>query len=121
GDRPVGRLEPEDAAESAGDAARARAVRALMQRAEAGGRGGAGARAGAARRHRRVPWIARAAGERAVAEPLPAELRRRRLAEHDAAGLLETPYERRGGVRATGARNRRTGQRAGPPPCSGRT
>ena len=41
-----------------------------------------------------VPGVTGDAGQRAVAEPLPAELRRRRLAEHDAAGLLETPHGR---------------------------
>src|SRR5262249_60631659 len=84
-----------DPAEAAGDPDRSGAVRALMDRSEPGGRGGAGARARAARRHPGVPGVACDTRHRAVAEALPAELRRRRLAEQDAARPFQTTAHRR--------------------------
>ena len=53
------------------------------------------ARRGSARRHARVPRIAREAGERAVAGGLPAVFGHRRLAEHDRAVLLQARHGRR--------------------------
>src|SRR5947199_241415 len=74
--------------------ARAAAVGAERQRAHPGGERGGGAGAAAAGRAAEVPGIAGDAGERAVADRLPAELGRRRLAEEDRP-VLAQPRDRR--------------------------
>src|SRR5205085_7387775 len=83
----VRRLEPVDAAERRGNADRARAVGALVQRTQARRDRGGGARARPAGGRGGVPRVARDAGQWAVAEGLPAELRTRRLAREDTGGL----------------------------------
>ena len=96
---PVGRLDADDAAEGGRNPDRAGAVRALVERTQRRGRCRAGTGAGAAGGERRVPRVARDAGERAVAQRLPAELGRGGLADADRARLAQATNEGRVDVR----------------------
>src|SRR6185312_2489191 len=88
------RLEPGQAAKRAGDADRAAAIRAERQRTDAGGERGGGAGARPAGRVGKAPGFAGDAGERTVAQRLPAEFRHGRLAEQHGA-MLAQPRHRR--------------------------
>ncbi len=89
------RLEPGDAAEGAWDANGAAAIGADGEGTDTGGERRGRAGAAAARRVREVPWVARDAGQRRIAERLPAEFRRRRLAEEDGTMLAQPRHRRR--------------------------
>src|SRR5205823_9103116 len=89
GDQTKGRLDAENPAERARNADRSAAVAAEMQRSHAGRRSDRGAGAAAARRVAAAPWIASDAGERAIADRLPAELGRGGLAEQHRAVLAQ--------------------------------
>ena len=92
---PERRLQAEQAGEGARNPDRSAAVGADRQRTHAGGdRRGAAARR-SARRLRRVPRVARDAGQRAVGHALPAELRRRVLAEQHRPALAQPRHRRR--------------------------
>ena len=95
----MGGLHAEHAAHVGGDADRPGAVAALVQRAIPcrGPRPRAGG--GAARAQAMAPGVVGDAGQRALADALPAELRRRRLAQHDAAGVEQPLHRRAGHVR----------------------
>ena len=89
------RLDAENAGEGGGDADRAGAVAADMQRRNAGGAGRGRAGAAASRCVLQIPRVAGHAGQRAVADRLPAEFRGRGLAENDRAGLAQARHCRR--------------------------
>ena len=89
GHAPEALLEAENTREAGGNADRAAAVGAEMQRPHAAGSGHRSTSAGPARRQGRVPGIAGYSGERGIRDALPAELRRRRLAQQDGAFLAQ--------------------------------
>ena len=113
GTRPKVGLRPEDPAEMRGHANRSRAIRSLVERPVTGGRGDAGAGRRGARVEPLLPGVVGDAGQRALAHPLPAELRRGGLAEGDGAGAAKPGDQRRVhlghdalmGVRAAVGRN----------------
>ena len=92
---PEARLEPDVAAEGGRDAHRPGAVGADAERSEAGRHRRRGAARRPTRRLRRIPRVARDAGQIGVGLPLAAELGRRRLAEQDGAGLAQAGRRRR--------------------------
>ena len=112
GDAAVARLQSDEAGMGRGDADRAAAVIAVVERIDPG----RGQRRGAARRAAgrvlQVPWIARGALQGRIGQGLPAELGGRRLAEEDKAGGLEAVDDGRvldgsrlvGGMRAVAGR-----------------
>ena len=76
-------FDPEGTGETRRDADRTAAIGAERQRTEARGECGRGAAGRPARRLVQVPWIARDTGKRRIRRPLPAEFRRRGLADQD--------------------------------------
>ena len=82
-------LYPEDAGKGRRDADRPGAIGAEVQRRDAGGAGGRGTGAAAARGAFQIPRVAGDAGERAVADRLPAEFRGRGLTEDDGTSLAQ--------------------------------
>ncbi len=100
GERPVGhpavsRLQAKHAAEMRRQPDRARAVAALVQRAESGRRRGTRPGRGSPGAVAVAPRVMRDAGERAVTDRRPAELGRRGLAEHDRPRLRQPRNQRR--------------------------
>ena len=84
-DHAVALLQPDHAVDRGGNAGRAAAVGGDADRPDAGRDRDRRTAARAAGRVRRTPGIARAAKQRTVGQRLVTELRRRRLAEQDAA------------------------------------
>ena len=89
GDAAVARLEADKAGMGRGDADRATAVIAVVERIDPGRRQRRGAARRTAGRMLQVPRIARGALQGRIGQGLPAELRRRRLANEDEPGSLE--------------------------------
>ena len=88
-DDAVALLQPDRAVGRGRDARRAAAVGGHADRPDAGRDGDGSAAARSTRRARRAPGVARAAEQRRIGQRLMAELRRRRLAEQEGAGLLQ--------------------------------
>ena len=85
-DAPVGRLQPDQAGMGGGNADRAAAVIAVVERSDAGRGHRRGAARRAAGRVAEVPRAARGALQRRIGQRLPAELRGRALADDRHAG-----------------------------------
>ena len=92
---PERRLQREDPAERRRHAHRPAAVGTERERHRAVGDRDGRPRTGTARRLRNIPGIARHAVQRRVRRGLPAEFRRRRLADHDGPGVQQALDRRR--------------------------
>jgi hypothetical protein len=110
------RLQPEDAGEGSRDPDRAAAIGADVQSPHAERAGDRGAAARAAGRPLGIPGIAGDAGERAVGDRFPAELRRGRLADQHRTLLAQARGCRRVLVPGLFARRRQAAAQGRPAP-----